>query len=237
MSERRETILVVDDEPQLRRLLRMSLAAQGYDVLEAPNAKEALRSATADEPDLVVLDLGLPDMDGLDVLRTLRGWSRAPIFILSVRGFESEKVKALEMGADDYVTKPFGMAEFVARVKGALRRKASNAAGEPVFTVGSLHVDLTRRVVKVDDAEIRLTPKQYRLLQVLVLNAGKVVTHRQLLTEIWGPAHSKDVQYLRVFVREVRSKIEADSAKPRYLLTELGVGYRLCAPDQLADAL
>ncbi len=237
MSERHETILVVDDEPQIRRFLRTSLAVQGYGVVEAGNGEEALRSAASERPDLVVLDLGLPDMDGLEVLKDLREWSRAPIFILSVRHFEADKVKALEMGADDYITKPFGMAEFVARVKGALRRKHQIPASEPVFTVGGLQFDLARRIVSVDGAEVHLSPKQYRLLQLLVLNAGKVVTHHQLLEEIWGASHTEDVQYLRVFVRKLRNKIEADPARPRYLLTELGVGYRLRSPDQLTDLM
>jgi DNA-binding response OmpR family regulator len=236
MSERQETILVVDDEPQIRRFLRTSLAAHGYGVLEAANGADALRLASSERPDLMVLDLGLPDSDGLDVLKGLREWSHMPIFILSVRAAEAEKVKALEAGADDYVTKPFGTAEFVARVKSALRRRVHGAPGEPVFVVGGLQFDLARRVVTLDGAEIHLSPKQYRLLQMLVQNAGKVVTHEQLLREIWGADHTEDVQYLRVFVRKIRNKIEADPARPRYLLTELGVGYRLRAPDQLPDA-
>lgn len=235
MSEGTETILVVDDEPQIRRFLRTSLTVHGYDVIEAANGAEALRQATTAAPDLVVLDLGLPDMEGFDVLRQMREWSRAPIFILSVRSRESEKVKALEMGADDYVTKPFGMAEFIARIKGALRRRVQAQAPQPVFTVGGLQVDLVRRMVLRDGVEIRLSPKQYRLLQLLVLHAGKVVTHHQLLNEIWGPAHTEDVQYLRVFMRKLRNKIEADPTRPRYLLTELGVGYRLRTPDQISD--
>jgi two-component system KDP operon response regulator KdpE len=236
MNERHETILVVDDEPQIRRFLRTSLAAHGYGVLEASNGADALRLASSERPDLMVLDLGLPDTDGLDVLKGLREWSHMPIFILSVRQAEAEKVKALEAGADDYVTKPFGTAEFVARVKSALRRRLQVPAGEPVFVVGGLQFDLARRVVTLDGAEIHLSPKQYRLLQMLVQNAGRVVTHEQLLREIWGADHTEDVQYLRVFVRKIRNKIEADPARPRYLLTELGVGYRLRAPDQLPDA-
>jgi two-component system KDP operon response regulator KdpE len=236
MSERNETILVVDDEPQIRRFLRTSLVAHGYGVLEAANGADAMKLASTERPDLMVLDLGLPDTDGLEVLRGLREWSHMPIFILSVRQAEAEKVKALEAGADDYVTKPFGTAEFVARVKSALRRRMQVPAGEPVFVVGGLQFDLARRVVTLDGSEIHLSPKQYRLLQMLVQNAGKVVTHEQLLREIWGADHTEDVQYLRVFVRKIRNKIEADPARPRYLLTELGVGYRLRAPDQLPDA-
>jgi two-component system KDP operon response regulator KdpE len=235
MSDSRQTILVVDDEPQIRRFLRTSLDVHGYDVLEAAAADEALRLATLGRPDLVVLDLGLPDRDGFEVLKTIRGWSRVPIFILSVHGRELEKVKAFEMGADDYITKPFGMAELLARVKAVLRRRLHEEVPEPVFSVGTLEVDLVRRMVRVDGADVRLSPKQYRLLQILVAHAGKVVTHHHLLKEIWGPAHLDDVQYLRIFVRKLRSRIEADPARPRYLLTELGVGYRLRTPDQLAD--
>ena len=237
MNDRHDKILVVDDEPQIRRFLRTSLAAHGYSVLEAASGEEALRMASTERPDLMVLDLGLPDADGIEVLKGLREWSHMPIFILSVRQTEVEKVKALEAGADDYVTKPFGTAEFVARVKSALRRRIpASLHEEPVFEVGGLQFDLVRRVVTVDGSEVHLSPKQYRLLQVLVQNAGKVVTHQQLLNDIWGSDHTEDVQYLRVFVRKIRNKIEADPARPRYLLTELGVGYRLRAPDQLPDA-
>lgn len=231
MNSPRESILVVDDEPQIRRLLRMSLAVHGYEVMEAGTARDALRSATIAPPDLVILDLGLPDMDGMDVLKALREWSRTPIFVLSVRGREVDKVNAFDLGADDYVTKPFAMAEFVARIKAAFRRRRAVAIEQPMFEVGGLRVDLNRRIVTIDDVPVRLSPKQYRLLQVLVQNAGKVVTHRQLLSELWGADRDKDVQYLRVFVRELRTKIEADPAEPRYLLTELGVGYRLLAPE------
>jgi len=228
-----ETILVVDDEPQIRRFLRTSLAAQGYEVLEADTGQDALRQAVAGHPDLIVLDLGLPDMDGVDVLHRVREWSSVPVFVLSVRAREAEKVRALETGADDYITKPFGMAEFVARVKSALRRSGQGTAvSQPVFTVGALEVDLGRRVVRLNGREMRLSPKQYRLLQVLVANAGRVVTHHQLLHEVWGEAHTEDVQYLRIFVRKLRTWLEPDPTRPRYLLTELGVGYRLRSPDQ-----
>jgi two-component system KDP operon response regulator KdpE len=233
MSDRRARILVVDDEPQIRRFLRTSLDVYGYDVSDAATAAEGLRLATAGRPDLVVLDLGLPDGDGFEVLRSIREWSRVPVFILSVRGREMEKVKAFEMGADDYVTKPFGMAEFLARVKSALPRRLREEVPDPVFSVGGLEVDLMRRTIRVDGADVRLSPKQYRLLHILVTHAGKVVTHHQLLKEIWGPAHVDDVQYLRIFVRKLRTRLEADPTRPRYLLTELGVGYRLRTPDQL----
>ncbi len=234
MTEGGTRILVVDDEPQIRRFLRVGLEGHGYAVLEAATAESALRVAVAQQPDLVVLDLGLPDREGFEVLGALREWSRVPVFVLSVRNREAEKVRAFELGADDYVVKPFGMAELLARISAALRRRRQAERAEPVFRVEGLEVDLGRRVVRVDNAEVRLSPKQYRLLQVLVSHAGKVVTHRQLLREVWGAVHVDDIQYLRVFVRKLRARIEADPARPRYLLTELGVGYRLCAPDQLA---
>jgi two-component system, OmpR family, KDP operon response regulator KdpE len=237
MTKRAETILVVDDEPQIRRFLRTSLVAHGYDVLEAVDGAEALRQATTGHPDLIVLDLGLPDMEGFDVLKKVREFSPVPVFILSVRSREGEKVKALDLGADDYITKPFGMAEFIARVRGAFRRRSREHIPQAVFTVGGLEVDVERRIVRIDGAEIRLSPTQYELLYLLVGNAGKVVTHQHLLREVWGPAHTEDVQYLRVFVRKLRSRIEADPARPRYLLTELGVGYRLRSPDQLPEQI
>jgi two-component system KDP operon response regulator KdpE len=226
-------ILVVDDEPQIRRFLRLGLEGHGYAVHEATTAEAALRAAAAAPPELVVLDLGLPDREGFAVLERLREWSRAPVIVLSVRSREAEKVRALELGADDSVVKPFGMPELLARIRAALRRAADTAEPVPEFRVGGLEVDLVRRLVRVEGAEVRLSPKQYRLLQILVAHAGKVVTHRQLLGAIWGAAHADDVQYLRVFVKKLRARIEADPARPAYLLTELGVGYRLRTPDQL----
>jgi two-component system, OmpR family, KDP operon response regulator KdpE len=227
-------ILVVDDEPQIRKFLRLGLEGHGYGVLEAESAAAALREAVAHQPELVVLDLGLPDREGFEVLSALREWSRVPVLVLSVRSREGEKVRAFDLGADDYVVKPFGMPELLARIRAALRRRAAQQSPEPLFRVGGLEVDLARRLVRVDGAEVRLSPKQYRLLQLLVANAGKVVTHRQLLGEVWGASHRDDVQYLRVFMRKLRGRIEADPARPRYLLTELGVGYRLRTADQLA---
>jgi two-component system KDP operon response regulator KdpE len=233
MSDARAQVLVVDDEPQIRKFLRLGLEDSGFAVLEAASAEAALRAAVAARPELVVLDLGLPDREGFEVLARLREWSRVPVIVLSVRSREDEKVRAFDLGADDYVVKPFGMPELLARVRAALRRRIESEAPEPVFRVGALEVDLVRRVVRVSGAQVRLSPKQYRLLQILVTNAGKVVTHRQLLSDIWGAAHRDDVQYLRVFVRKLRSRIEADPARPAYLQTELGVGYRLRTPDQL----
>lgn len=235
MTEPAATILVVDDEPQIRRFLRLALEAHGYAVLEAATAEAALRTAVMQRPDLLVLDLGLPDREGFDVLAAVREWSQAPVLVLSVRAREAEKVRAFELGADDYVVKPFGMAELLARIRAALRRRAPDASAPPVFQVGGLEVDLARRIVRVDQVDVRLSPKQYRLLQMLVANAGKVVTHRQLLKEVWGATHVDDIQYLRVFVRKLRDRLEADPSRPRYLLTELGVGYRLRTPDQLTE--
>jgi len=223
-------ILVIDDEPPIRKLLRMGLASQGYDVLDAPSGKAALE-LLADRPDLVILDLGLPDVDGLELLRTLRQRQESlPIVVLSSRGDEAGKVAALDLGADDYVTKPFGMDELFARIRAALRHRLQVHGERPVFQVGELSVDLVRRIVRLGDNEVRLSPKEYELLRLLVQHAGKVLTHRFLLHELWD--EPTDTQYLRVYVRQLRRKIEADPERPQYLLTETGIGYRLRAPDQ-----
>ena len=222
-------ILVIDDEPPIRKLLRMGLASQGYDVLDAPSGKAALE-LLADRPDLVILDLGLPDVDGLELLRTLRQRQEdLPIVVLSSRGDEAGKVAALDLGADDYVTKPFGMDELFARIRAALRHRLQVHGERPVFQVGELSVDLVRRIVRLGDNEVRLSPKEYELLRLLVQHAGKVLTHRFLLQELWD--EPTDTQYLRVYVRQLRRKIEADPERPQYLLTETGIGYRLRAPD------
>lgn len=226
------TILVVDDEKQIRRFLRTGLSVHGYEVIEAESGAEALREASTKSPDLVVLDLQLGDMDGLDVLQRIREWSWLPVLILSVRNREVEKVKALELGADDYITKPFGIAEFIARVN-ALLRRIPEAAAQPVFTVGDLSIDMARRQVQLDGAEIKLSPKEYTLLQHLARHAGKVVTHEQMLREIWGDDHAEDAHYLRIFMRRLRQKVERDPTQPRYIVTEVGVGYRLRVQDQL----
>ena len=228
-------ILIVDDEPQIRRFLRTGLAVQGFEVIEADCGAEALRIAPTAGADMVVLDLQLGDMDGLDVLRRLREWTWLPVLILSVRDREGDKVKALELGADDYMTKPFGAAEFVARVN-ALLRRIPEIAAQPRFAVGDLSIDMARRQVFIADAEVKLSPKEYRLLQFLARHAGKVATHQQMLNEVWGPGHAEDSHYLRIFMRKLRNKIEADAARPRYIVTELGVGYRLLAPDQYEAA-
>ena len=222
-------ILVIDDEPPIRKLLRMGLASQGYDVLDAPSGKAALE-LLADRPDLVILDLGLPDVVGLELLRTLRQRQESlPIVVLSSRGDEAGKVAALDLGADDYVTKPFGMDELFARIRAALRHRLQVHGERPVFQVGELSVDLVRRIVRLGDNEVRLSPKEYELLRLLVQHAGKVLTHRFLLQELWD--EPTDTQYLRVYVRQLRRKIEADPERPQYLLTETGIGYRLRASD------
>lgn len=222
-------ILVVDDEPPIRKLLRMGLAAHGYQVLEAPNGKAAL-DLLDQSPNLIILDLGLPDMQGDELLKTIRSRNDSvPIVILSSRGDEAGKVQALDCGADDYVTKPFGMDELLARMRAALRHQLQVHGERPVFRVGELSVDLVRRIVKVGESEVKLSPKEYDLLRVLVQHAGKVLTHRFLLHELWDDL--TDAQYLRVYVRQLRQKIEAEPEQPKYILTETGIGYRLRAPD------
>lgn len=222
-------VLVIDDEPPIRKLLRMGLSTQGYAVLEAPNGKTAL-DLLAEAPGLIILDLGLPDMAGLDLLRAIRTRNEGvPIIVLSSRGDEAGKVRALDLGADDYVTKPFGMEELLARMRTALRHQLQVHGERPLFRAGDLSVDLVRRIVKVRDAEVKLSPKEYDLLRVLIQHAGKVLTHRFLLRELWDEL--TDPQYLRVYVRQLRQKIEADPERPQHILTETGIGYRLRAPD------
>lgn len=222
-------VLVVDDEPPIRRLLRMGLSTQGYEILEAPNGKASL-DLLSQNPDLVILDLGLPDMQGLELLRMMRARNEAvPIVVLSSRGDEVGKVQALDLGADDYITKPFGMDELLARMRAALRHQLQVHGERPIFRAGDLSVDLVRRIVKVADREVKLSPKEYDLLRVLVQHAGKVLTHKFLLGELWDSL--TDAQYLRVYVRQLRQKIEADPERPHFVLTETGIGYRLRAPD------
>ncbi|MBV9558861.1 MAG: response regulator transcription factor [Bradyrhizobium sp.] len=229
MSANPIKVLVIDDEPPIRKLLRMGLSTQGYEVLEASNGRSALEML-AKEPALIILDLGLPDIDGHDLLRMIRGRNDAvPIVVLSSRGDEAGKVQALDLGADDYVTKPFGMEELLARLRAALRHQLQVHGERPVFRSGDLSVDLVRRIVKVGDRDVRLSPKEYDLLRVLVQHAGKVLTHRFLLKELWDEL--TDAQYLRVYVRQLRQKIEVDPERPHFVLTETGIGYRLRAPD------
>ncbi|KAB2914768.1 MAG: response regulator transcription factor [Hyphomicrobiaceae bacterium] len=221
-------ILVIDDEPPIRKLLRMGLTAHGYEVLDAPNGKAALALLDR-EPALVILDLGLPDVDGLDLLTRIRQRREGlPIVVLSSRDDEAGKVAALDLGADDYVTKPFGMDELLARMRAALRHQLQAQGERPVFQLGDLSVDLVRRIVKVGEREVKLSPKEYDLLRLLVQHAGKVLTHRFLLQQLWD--EPTDPQYLRVYVRQLRRKIEADPERPQYIKTETGIGYRLRAP-------
>lgn len=223
-------ILIVDDEAAIRRFLQAGLRAQGYAVLQAINGAEALAVASASKPDLMILDLGLPDYDGVQLIQQLREWSQLPIIVLSVRDRENDKIAALDAGANDYLTKPFAMGELLARVRAALRVQVV-ASGEPVFEIGTLRIDLARRLVTREGQEIKLTPTEYAILRLLVLNAGKVLTHKQILREVWGPNYVDEVHYVRIYVGLLRQKIEHDPARPEYVLNEPGVGYRLRAPD------
>ena len=226
MSAYKPRILVIDDEPQIHRFLEPALDAAGYEPVRAETATEGLRELARKAPDAVVLDLGLPDMDGKEALQKARAFYEGPILILSARDRETEKIDALDLGADDYVEKPFGVGELLARLRVALRHRLRDQGAEPVVTVGDLTVDLVKRLVTRTGEAIRLSPREYDLLAQLVKGAGKVVTHRQLLTAVWGPAHEHDVQYLRVFVGQLRQKIEPDPSAPALILTEPGVGYR-----------
>ena len=223
------TVLLIEDEPEIRRFLRTTLPAHGFRLYEAATGKDGLTEAQARNPDLILLDLGLPDLEGSEVIRQVREWTATPIIVLSARDQEQGKVAALDLGADDYVTKPFGVNELLARMRAALRHASRSAAdvGEPVFELGDLKVDLGRRQVFVSAKEIHLTPIEYKLLTTLIRYAGKVMTHRQLLKEVWGPLHVEEGHYLRVYMRQLRNKLEKNPAHPCYLVTELGVGYRL----------
>lgn len=221
-----ERVLVVDDEQPIRRFLRVTLTSQAYAVIEAASGQETLSSVATQKPDIVILDLGLPDIDGVEVTRLLREWTQIPIIILSVRGSESDKIAALDAGADDYLTKPFGMGELLARLRAALRR-AAQTTNEPVFTSGNLKVNLTRRLVTVSGREVQLTPHEYELLRLLVTHAGKVLTHRHLLREVWGAEYGEELHMLHVNISNLRRKIEPDPARPQFIITESGVGYRL----------
>jgi len=224
-------VVVIEDEPQIRRFLRAALVSQGYRFYEAETGRDGLAEAATRQPDVIILDLGLPDVDGLELIRRVREWSTVPIIVLSARDQEGDKIKALDLGADDYVSKPFGVGELLARMRAALRHAAiaSQQRVEPLFTVGALQVDLMRRRISVGGTEVHLTPIEYKLLTTLVRHAGNVVTHRQLLKEVWGPTYEDQAHYLRVFMLQLRRKLEADPARPRYLRTEPGVGYRLDA--------
>jgi two-component system KDP operon response regulator KdpE len=222
-------ILLIEDEPQMQRFLRIILQGHGYRLVESATGQEGLMQAATRSPDIILLDLGLPDIDGLEVTRRLREWSDIPIIVISAREQEQDKIKALDAGADDYLTKPFGAGELMARIRVAMRHRAMRQAGqqESVFVLANLRVDLARRQVFLNEKEVHLTPIEYKLLTVLIKNAGKVLTHQQLLKEVWGPSYLTETQYLRVYMTQLRHKLEADPARPRFLINELGVGYRL----------
>lgn len=232
MTSERPVVVVIEDEPQIRRFLRTSLDTQGFTVHEAETGRQGLVECATRRPEIVILDLGLPDMDGVGVIRELREWSEVPVVVLSARSQETDKVAALEAGADDYVVKPFGMGELVARLRVALRHSAAvGAEAQSVFRAGELEVDLVNRRVRRAGADVHLTPTEYRLLVVLVKHPGKVLTQRFLLKEVWGPGYAESAHYLRIYMANLRKKLEADPAQPRHLLTETGVGYRFNADD------
>jgi two-component system KDP operon response regulator KdpE len=229
MANSKPVVVVIEDDPPIRRFLRTGLSTHGFVVFEADYGRQGIIEAGVRKPDLIILDLGLPDMEGVEVIRAIREWSAIPIIILSARSAEQSKIEALDAGADDYLTKPFGLGELLARTRVALRHwfrmPEQNPSG--VFTTGNLQVDLLNRWVRIGDQEIHLTPIQYRLLSALVQNAGKVMTHHQILKEVWGPSHTESSHYLRIYMSQLRQKLEEDPTQPKYLLTESGVGYRL----------
>jgi two-component system, OmpR family, KDP operon response regulator KdpE len=229
MTEEKELILLIEDEPQMRRFLRITLRSQGYRLIESETGSDGLTQAATRNPDVVLLDLGLPDLDGIDVTKRLREWTQTPIIVISAREQEQDKIHALDAGADDYLTKPFNAGELLARIRVALRHMSRRDTDqqEPVFILDNLRVDLAKRQVFVGEQEVHLTPIEYKLLMVMVRHAGKVITHNQLLKEVWGPAHVNEVQYLRVYMTQLRHKLEADPARPRFLMNEPGIGYRL----------
>jgi len=229
MTQVSPVIVVIEDDPAIRLFLRTGLGAHGFKVFEADRGRQGIVEAGVRKPDLIILDLGLPDMEGVDVIKNIREWSVMPIIILSARSNEQHKIDALDAGADDYLTKPFGLGELLARIRVAMRHSVSNPAQDQsgVFTTGALKVDLLKREVVVDDREVHLTPIQYRLLSVLIKNAGKVLTHQYLLKEVWGPSYKENSHYLRIYMSQLRQKLETDPTQPQYLLTDSGVGYRL----------
>jgi two-component system KDP operon response regulator KdpE len=231
MSNVPATILVVEDELEIRRFLHSALSDEGYKIVEAATVKRGAIDATTHKPDLIIVDLGLPDGDGLDLIHRIREWSPMPILVLSARAQERSKIEALDAGADDYITKPFAVGELLARVRVALRHAARGGSGETTIRIGDVLVDLEARKVLRGEQEIHLTPVEFRILACLAKHAGMVVTHRQLLTEVWGPTHASDTHYLRVYMKQIRNKLEADPVRPRYFTTETGIGYRLVATD------
>jgi len=233
MTELRPTILVIEDEPEIRRFLRTSLGAEGYRVVEAETGERGVIDAGTHKPDLAIVDLGLPDLDGVEVIRRIRAWSRMPVVVLSARAREQAKIEALDAGADDYVTKPFGVGELLARVRVALRHSARAATGgAKTVHLGKVEVDLERRRIARDGRDVHLTPIEFRLLAFLAQHLGMVVTHRQLLREVWGPSHVEHTHYLRIYMKQLRDKLEVDPVRPRHFVTETGVGYRLVADDE-----
>ena len=231
MADPRPAILIIEDEPEIRRFLRAAFGAEGYRVVESATGRRGSIDAGTHQPDLAIVDLGLPDVDGIEVIRRIREWSPMPIIVLSARVQERAKIEALDSGADDYVTKPFGIGELLARVRAALRHAVRSGSGAPVLHFGNAIVDLEKRQASRDGAEVRLTPVEFRLLAALARHLGLVVTHRQLLTEVWGPTHASDTPYLRIYMKQLREKFEPDPLRPRHLVTETGVGYRLLADD------
>ena len=227
MAESHPVILIVEDEPEIRRFLRAALGVEGYRVVESTTGRRGSIDAGTHKPDLAIVDLALPDVDGIEVIRRIREWSPMPIIVLSARVQEQSKIDALDAGADDYVTKPFGVGELLARVRAALRNAVRPQSGKPVLRFGSAEIDLEKRTANRDGEKIRLTPIEFRMLSTLAKHLGLVVTHRQLLAEVWGPTHEKDTHYLRIYMKQLRQKLEADPVQPRHLLTETGVGYRL----------
>ena len=229
MTETKESILLIEDEPQMRRFLRVTLQAHGYQLIESATGEDGLIQVATRNPDVVLLDLGLPDIDGLEVTKRLRQWSQVPLIVISAREQEEDKVRALDAGADDYLTKPFGASELLARIRVSLRHMAMQHAGSEnaVFVLDNLKVDLAKRQVLLDDREVHLTPIEYRLLALLIKHAGKVITHTHLLKEVWGTAYAGQTHYLRIYMAQLRHKLEADPARPRFFINEPGVGYRL----------
>lgn len=227
MKQKKSVVLVVDDEPQLRKLLSITLEANGMKPEEAEKGKEAVRLTASLKPDLILLDLGLPDMDGKEVISTIREWSRVPIIVCSVRDSDQEMIEAFDLGADDYVTKPFNPDVLLARVVANLRKAATQEAGEPELVNGRIRMDLVRHEVTVDGTRVDFTPKEYGLLRYFMVHRGKMLTHRQILHEVWGAAHGEDTQYLRVYISQVREKVEPDPSSPDYIITEPGIGYRM----------
>lgn len=225
------TVLVVEDEPEIRRFLHASFGAEGYRVVESASGRRGMIDAGSHKPDLAIVDLGLPDVDGIDVIRRIREWSSMPVIVLSARTQERTKIDALDAGANDYITKPFGVGELLARVRAALRHRVSSSPGGNVLRLGEVVVDLDRRTATRIGEPMHLTPIEFRLLATLARHLGMVVTHRELLCEVWGPTHAKDTHYLRIYAKQLRDKIEADPVRPRYLITETGVGYRLLADE------